>query len=186
MFTGVFKEGQEQAAHLVEDDVDAFNLFVEWLYMDRFRPLDFSKHSFASGPIFDRVKLYCFADKICLHALMDYTISVLLAAYLKYERYPSAEAAQYTFENTSSGSHLRTYMAYSVHYLIKNGTDEKNPVKNLHNAIAANDDLGTQVLQIFRAKANSSAKTPREIAWCSLHIHENKCRFPDTKSLGEV
>jgi hypothetical protein len=50
MFSGGFKEVIESTVRMPEDDPDAFDLFMEWIYAGRLNPPDVDKHTPKSGP----------------------------------------------------------------------------------------------------------------------------------------
>src|SRR5450756_2353201 len=118
MLSGGYKEMIEQTVRLPEDDADAFSLFMEWLYLGHLSPVKLDHHTTTSGPIYNRIKLYCFAEKHCLVDLMDYTMSSLMSNYTKHTRLPTIEVMQYVYENTVVGSKLRAFIARSLRYII--------------------------------------------------------------------
>jgi hypothetical protein len=70
------------------------------------------------GPIFDRIKLYCFAEKHCLTKLMDYTVSSLISNYAKYKKLPTFAVMTYAYQHTAAGSELRSFIAHTIQYII--------------------------------------------------------------------
>ena len=101
---GSFKEGDEQAVSLPEDDVETFKIYQTWLNTTQLRYN------------FDHVEwwlcfaqLWVFADKIGSTALKNKTIDAICATVRDncHLDWASPRAVCYTFDNTSTGSHLR-------------------------------------------------------------------------------
>jgi hypothetical protein len=81
MFNGGFLEATEMKAILPEDDPVVYGLLLEWVYSGCYAKLDIKDHTSSSGPFIERIKLYAFAEKICLVPLMDYTMTTLISNY---------------------------------------------------------------------------------------------------------
>jgi hypothetical protein len=55
MFAGGFNEVVESTVWMSEDDPDAFNLFLEWLYAGRLSPPNMANDTLKSGPLWERI-----------------------------------------------------------------------------------------------------------------------------------
>jgi hypothetical protein len=99
MFNGGFKETEDQAAKLPEDDPVAFDLFLEWIYRGFFQEFGFDKSDMTTtrGHWIDRIKLYSFAQKISLSDLTDYSITTILSNYKKHARLPLPKEMELTY-----------------------------------------------------------------------------------------
>jgi len=110
MFNSGFMESQTQSAEFSEDDATTVALFIEWLYAMRLRPADYTKSTPTSGPIWDYILLYKFAEKLCLPDLCDYLMSSLITAYRIVDRLPSFQGIILAYKNTNERSPLRRFM----------------------------------------------------------------------------
>jgi hypothetical protein len=182
MLQGPFKEAVEHTVRLPEDDPDAFGLFLEWVYGGGLlQPADMKKHTSTNGPIFDRVKLYCFAEKICLDRLVDYTMTSLLSAYSKNKRSPSAMAISYAYEHSSSDSPLRKFALESFVQTAFNKEATWN-VKNLSDTMLSSEDLRIDFLRLTMSGEALNIKTatpPTKRSPCTYHVHnkDEDCPF---------
>ena len=172
MFNGGFKESSERCAELPEDDPEAFNLFVEWLYTDRltdFGPCNKNtKDRILTGPI----KLYCFAEKYCITDLMDYTISFLINAYNLSSCLPSCAQIQYSYENTAAASPIRKFMAWTVQYVIFSQDDKGSwPSQGLTTLLVCCEDLTLDFLQLSRKLNGKTVLDPSRAEICQFHLH---------------
>lgn len=81
MFNNGFTETLDQAATLLEVNSDTFDLFLEWVYGGDFQPLDMTKNTPYSGPIVDLIRLYGFAESICLSELQDLVATSVIVLF---------------------------------------------------------------------------------------------------------
>ncbi|KAE8449973.1 hypothetical protein EG329_007112 [Mollisiaceae sp. DMI_Dod_QoI] len=127
MFQGEFKEAAEHELQLPEDDPDAFLLFAQWLYSDALPPIDHSLDAISNEALlFNRFKLYCFAEKYLLDSLMNHTIYTIWSVVFTLPKVPSTEAIQYSFQNTHPRSELREFFKRcEVAGLLDRGTTNK-------------------------------------------------------------
>jgi hypothetical protein len=193
MFKGTFKEGVEQKADLPDEYSDAFGLFVHWLYRDFLQPIDISKHNPPKYDVFlDRVRLYCFAEKICLPTLMDYTMTTLMSGYSEHSEHPLLEAAIAAYESSSPNSHIRTYMSKHFAWYIAQYSDSDSLAANrtspcLAQTLIASQDLTADVLRYLRGtngrgtKGYRAVPDPRGSDKCQFHAHSSGeiCLFKD-------
>ncbi|KAF7886977.1 uncharacterized protein EAF02_003624 [Botrytis sinoallii] len=68
MFNGNFEEGTTNSATLPEDDPEAFNILISWIYSDQVFPVGLRECTHETWCV---GKLYLLADKLCLPDLMD-------------------------------------------------------------------------------------------------------------------
>lgn len=191
MLTGGYKETQDQEASLEEDDPDAFDLFVQWLYKDRLLPIDVSKQTpdLDCGPFFDLIKLYYFAEKICLADLMDYVMSVLQAAYDKsvleepyndFETLVNLTVMKYVNQNTSPAAKLRLFMAEQYHHVTRPPGYEFRSWYTMPPSLVERPELAEDidVMELIQSIQNQPPKMPMlgpmRGPFCYYHIHEVK------------
>jgi hypothetical protein len=74
-FTGKFKEGEEGVIYLPEDAPDVVALFIEWVYQSSIT------FRFTEWQFYSLVKLYVFAQKICVVDLADRVMNHLQKNY---------------------------------------------------------------------------------------------------------
>ncbi|KAF4624291.1 hypothetical protein G7Y89_g13882 [Cudoniella acicularis] len=180
MFSSGFIESEEGHATLPDEDPAIFSLFVEWLYGNgRLSPVDISKSTTSSGPVIDRIKLYGFAERICLIELADYLMTNLISNLRHYERSPSKEGMKLAYVETRQGSPLRKYMANSLYFIMKfDGEDTPWSSRALCDTLRASgaDDLLFDLIQVTRkhevdSKALKYSADPRIGSKCRWHAH---------------
>ena len=84
MFSGEFKEAKENKATFPEDDPEAFEILIEWVYTGILRPLDHLTDGMGNK-IEDKdgffsltwkfFRTYILANKLCINSLMDMLMS---------------------------------------------------------------------------------------------------------------
>ena len=84
-FTSDFREGEEQTMDFPDEDVDIFDMFLEWLYkksITDFLPI----HDFTARHLTQSIDLYNLADKFQVLNLKSKRNDVLLAASLTTQK----------------------------------------------------------------------------------------------------
>ena len=179
MFSGDFKEVIESAVRMPEDDADAFDLFVQWLYSGRLEYPDMALNTSTSGPMWNRFNLHCFAEKICLPDLMDYTMSSIMSACARGDKSPSLAVIGMVYGSTTHGSKLRQFFAHTVHFMIRNGGDLGPwPSSKLAQVMTDHEDLTLGVLQLLRNNSGPPS-SPGQYQKCMFHVHgkEHACKY---------
>lgn len=74
MFQGPFKEASENSRIFPEDDVEAFGLLIEWIYLGKVRVLEWDSR--ASQMSWEPADLYLLAGKIGLDELKDEILDI--------------------------------------------------------------------------------------------------------------
>lgn len=104
-FDGKFKEAEDNVFNLPDDDVEAFKLFVDWLYGAPVKKC---------GPeeLASFLALLVFSEKICLEFLHNEIMNQIRAFYRTCDQDPpvSTRTIQYVYENTLSTSPLRYFI----------------------------------------------------------------------------
>jgi hypothetical protein len=179
MFDSGFIEAEENKGSLPEEDPIVFSLFLEYLYGGgRLAPVDIERSTTTAGPVIDRIKLYGFAEKICLPDLADYIITNFISNLAYYERTPSKDGMKVAYAVTKPGSPLRNYMCHSLYYISK-FEDEEGPwsPRELCDTLKEVDDLLYDLIVITRThERNRSTTTKRSIdprvgSKCRWHSH---------------
>ncbi|CZR57454.1 uncharacterized protein PAC_07343 [Phialocephala subalpina] len=177
MFNGGFKEANDLKAYLPDDGIGTFHLFLEWLYRGALRPADMAKHTTTSGPLFNRVKLYCFAEKICSTELMDYTMTELVALYRKNYKLVSIPAVEWIYESTSPESLLRKFAALSYIRVVSKGVEEKWPMSLVAETLRSSGEPARDVLQLMRS-GETGSEPPSMLDPCHFHHHKQGADCP--------
>ena len=166
MFGDGFKETMEKSAELPDDDPQAFDCFLHWLYVGT---IDMAR-SFQTS---DLIKLYCFAEKYCINTLADVVIDRVRFMFIKDKfNYPSPECVVMAYENTSEGSRLRLYLARSIaHEIIV-----RKPVSLTQaelSLLAGISDFSRDIFALLLGLKEGQPKHPNEFPACEYHRHDN-------------
>jgi hypothetical protein len=165
---------------LPDDDPTAFALFLEWLYRRKYAPLDIhDRNAFT-----DRIKLYCFADKIDVLELMDYTMTVLISNYQKHGKVPGAAAARIAYQCSGPGSHIRGFVALCLAATLV-GTEEDvlaTPTSEKFLALMTEVyELGLDMIRLMRKQDCCPMPLAKLLALpkCHFHVHVDgeECEF---------
>lgn len=173
---------------LPEDDADAFHLFMEWIYQGQIDPIDRSTPESIRAGSETRVKLYCFASKICLPDLMDDVMSVICGGYASIGQHMDfLSSVVHAFTNTDAESLIRRFMIDRIVYVQINNRVQPRYTKALYEAVSTCEDLGIDLLTRLGplGKCLEHYDPLREDVFCRWHVHsgEKICRYPDPKSL---
>jgi len=108
MFESGFQKSIEQTATLLEDNPEAFTLFIPRFYGNVFKkPTNVTE----DGPrTFRLVQMYAFTEKISLlPILMDYSTTYLISRFVKNKITPSMDIMCEAYQTTHQGSKLRLF-----------------------------------------------------------------------------
>lgn len=107
-FTSDFRESSERIMTLPEDDDSIFELFVDWLYRQRY---DIPPTPNESETDYDRfmqpVKLFVLADKYGVRSLKNLIVSQMFLAFKRDKSSPSLDSMAYVYEHTSQNATIR-------------------------------------------------------------------------------
>jgi hypothetical protein len=115
-FRGGFKEAAEGVMHLLEEDPDVFEIFVEWLYQECLP----SFHTLEDPKLYYR--LYMFAEKTVQEELANATADTLRVSEFNdgSTAKPVLDIIEEVYEKTIDGSPLRELCAASLAYQLHN------------------------------------------------------------------
>lgn len=193
MFSGGFKEAQEQAATLPEDDIDAFALFVKWLYAGELpsaRELrnfktdtdrSFNETSLSNPEVhvpslrIALLRLHVFAEKICETELADYVMTTLLDLFRTTEC-PSVSELTDLYPHTTPESPLRKFIVHYLHFHLYCKVNRSNLgvfAGMFAAALDSSDELATDIdMRISEALATGKrTRNPIEHRNCYFHLH---------------
>ncbi|CAG8979576.1 hypothetical protein HYALB_00010777 [Hymenoscyphus albidus] len=179
MFSSGFLEAEEKSGSLPDEEPIVFALFLEYLYGGgRLSPVDVTLSTQSSGPIVDRIKLYGFAERICLVELADYVMTNLISNLKHYERTPSREGILLAYKETRTGSSLRRYMSSALYYVMKYETEDSPwTAEALCETLKEVDDLLYDLIVVTRKHeahippATKKSVDPRIGSKCRFHSH---------------
>jgi hypothetical protein len=111
-FNGGFKEA-EGVMYLLDNDVKAFELFINYIYRDRLpQYLPSSLKAEETHPHFEMTHLYPFfflAEKYCINEFKDKVMDALQDFVAQHHTLPSPTSIIWIYNNTHEGSKLRLY-----------------------------------------------------------------------------
>lgn len=111
-FTSDFRESTERTMTLPEDDESTFDLFVEWLYHQRYHLPSPPKAKVKGKDRFMQpFQLYVLADKYDIRSLKSLLVSQIFTAFKQDSDFPTCAAIVYAYEHTSQSSTLRKMIA---------------------------------------------------------------------------
>lgn len=173
MFNGGFREASDQIAELPEDDPEAFHVFLEWLYTSRItQPTNLNEDNTFTWT-WSYIKVYCFAEKYCLSELMNQAVSTLILTMSEHAQLPDCEEMRYVYAHSSSGSHLRRYMALCLQYeILKISSTGCWENEKLCELMTSCGDLTMDFLILSRECNSKELKEPSHMNPCDFHIHE--------------
>jgi hypothetical protein len=179
MFTGGFKEASDNIAHFPEDDIDAWELLVQWLYQGRLTPLILSPNRDKSeiAALEKRVKLYCLAETYGITLLMDSTIDTLAQIYKVGTRTPDLSTFRYAYAHTLEQSPLRALMSRWFYHLLVT-RDDAHPTRygteTMFGLAMEQPDLVHDLFELMRgqmASVPAGVMDPASVDLCTYHQH---------------
>jgi hypothetical protein len=168
MFNTGFLEADKKSAELPDDEPEVFDAFYQWLYRDTLDEMNSKDSKRSSGPIWERIKLVCFAEKYCIDKLSNYGMDTLIECYKKEKCMPSSEAIDLAYSNTSEGSGLRLYMARSFARRIY---DKESIAEEHMIELASMGDLCYDVFSVMLHRPHPTPQDPNTAARCDYHRH---------------
>ncbi|KAF7949360.1 uncharacterized protein EAE97_002869 [Botrytis byssoidea] len=109
---GGFRESQTSSMDMPEDDPEAFELFIHWLYRGEVR------RATELTDIDQFLQLYIFAEKLCLNGLANKTMDAIQAISDDFNEFTqcSLEQMDGVWRNTSSTSPVRKWLILILVY----------------------------------------------------------------------
>lgn len=146
MFNGNFIEGETQAATFPEDSIDAFEMFLTWIYRE---VVDCTAPPTGDLTFADQlISLMAFADKYQIDTLADNTMDKLSRLQKEHRSAMTPREILSVYEKTSAGSKMRLYAARDFIYVtcssrLKDisGEDQWWSDKRMMRILKANGDL---------------------------------------------
>ena len=112
--TGRFEEGNKRSMDLIDDDVDAVDRLVQWLYTKTYTISPFDSEEHANERFHQLARLNTLADKYQIYALSRNVISRMREPHMESWRIPPfpprMSVVAYVYDNTSERSDFRKMM----------------------------------------------------------------------------
>lgn len=176
MFNSTFAESRTLSASLPEDDPDIFSLFLEWVYTKHFTPVTPAMMNEQGNSVLfmNRVKLYIFAEKLCLDELCDYTMSNLISLLKEYNRSPSVPQMREAYKGSAQESPIRRFMCMNFYYHLKSQDENSHwSTKSLSEVLVQVPELCKDFLGLEREWSTKKGEmgAPKEMRVCGFHKH---------------
>jgi hypothetical protein len=75
MFNGNFEDAKPNVAHFPEDDPEAFDLILRWIYWNNIELIPSVSSFLPKSPFWKSITFYILAEKLCLPKLQDHIMS---------------------------------------------------------------------------------------------------------------
>lgn len=172
-FDGKFKEAENKIFNLPDDDVEAFKLFVDWLYgapLKKFGPEELPSY----------LALLVFSEKICLEFLHNETMNRIRAFFRTcHEDHPvSTRTIQYMYENTSPRSPLRYFIISLAAWTCVQSANTALTGIAYEELLRQGGDFPvdfTLSLALIQTPSGAS-QDPRSVPSCTFHNHKDTPR----------
>ncbi|THV44520.1 hypothetical protein BGAL_0625g00060 [Botrytis galanthina] len=164
MFNSGFSESTTNSAVLREDDLEAFDVLVDWVYTSILPP---------DADLWGLVGVYVLADKICLPELMDQVMDTIQA---KYPLHPSDASDIYSI--LPKGSKLRLLALDMITFEFTKPMNAQLDISKLADVNAKNEEFALDFLIKIRSHMSrqTAIPNPRKSRSCTYHSHEDgKC-----------
>lgn len=180
-FTNGFKETKEQTTTLPEVESPVFELFIEWVYRGSFpRPSNIMTCDPVKGYFTSNlIKLYGFAEYICLKTLKDYAVTSLISVFVKNKSGLSTAGISLVYQVTAPGSRLRAFAAQTLQHSLGTKLDIALwTTDNVSAIMMKNEDLTKDFLALLRREPKYP-ENPIMLPICTFHVHpkNEECRF---------
>lgn len=164
---GGFKEQEERAVYLPEDDVGAFVLFVQWIY--GVPPRD----STTPAMITSLFALYVLAEKFCIELLKNLSMDMIRTIWSDTACTLSATTIGYVYDNTPETSPMRRFIVNHSLYslLVRKVGMAKEFLELMKKGGDFAVDFASATLQYSPSAAHPS--DPSRERNCSYHEHNS-------------
>jgi hypothetical protein len=172
MFNGGYAETVSQVGDLPEESLEAFELFVTWVYLD---VIDLPGDPEQASPIPAFIQLFALADKYGITKLAD----TLMDFFTKFLRdggwMPTPSDMELAYQCTHSTSRMRLFISRVFAYAILCYDDDDGITWNTPNmtqAARVHEDLWVDAFKLMRGQAGQEVKDPTKMAACDYHQHD--------------
>ena len=184
MFNGGFNEASTNKATFPDDEPQAFEVLMEWVYTGELLPIFEEPKKLSWNPS----KVYKPADKICLPYLQDQIIDAWQASMVKTNIVIGFENIREIYDITPDGSKLRKFgldmMVYAYKELSTATRQESWSGERAWIAVQNCPELGKEFLTELRKVLFTSVSDPRTGSACTYHCHGKGDKCGAKKSTG--
>ena len=159
-FTSDFRERSEQTMTLPEDDEVIFELFVNWLYGQRY---DISSPPADRTMFLEPIKLFVLADKYDVRSLKNLVVSQLFFAIKTVAKPPTLDEVSYAYKHTSQKSTLRELLTDLLTTRFNLGWFQEQSTQTwLRDHPDISVDMNASFAKLTLKRKDPFAKTPEE------------------------
>ncbi|KFY12834.1 hypothetical protein V492_03641 [Pseudogymnoascus sp. VKM F-4246] len=178
MFGGAFLEGITGSAELPDDDHEAFEVFMEWLYQNTLNSLSDEKTD--NGAFGLKIaKTMVFADKYCLNELSDRAVAIWFRRRLKPLSATDLETiTTYVVANSAPTCRARGFLAriWAKEIRQKDGKHYK-PGQSGIESFTSDSSFIAQIFNYVGFLGNTKTSSTSLNA-CTFHIHDRLAACP--------
>jgi len=185
MFNGSFKECTENSVKLPEDDPDAFDMLINWVYFRGVRDLTGIVGSDGEEVApWDPIEFYALAEKLCLPGLQDTIMDCISKYHKNTNELPSPDFAYRAYARTSDRSRLQKYAFLGIQHvleiLLHEDTEDGWPTCEIQKLFKDHDNFARDYIDSVRTGVGED---PREMSKCEFHTHgiAEACTLEDRK-----
>jgi BTB/POZ domain len=189
MFNGSFKEATSNTATLSDDDPEAFEALVEWLYQNTFTIGDCEDNDIRIAMLHPVVATAVLGLKYSIPELVDRATTRYVSIAKHLPDIVAILNAKTVYESTPACSKLRKLLAGSLAYhILKNPARGERPEfeKRLVDDLRTTDGLLEDVMPLLRGMAGKFPKDPLLVSSCEYHEHPPAQRCPNKKRKHSV
>jgi len=179
MFNGGLKEENDNSVYFPEDDIESFDLLMEWIYTDTLRPLSIVADDETEKTVsWDPIGLYILAYRLCITKLSNRVMDCYRLLHVESNTRPSRRAISRVYSNAPVGSPIRLYCVQFLGYFILKFQEEEisstSRMKNndIYGLLWQNEDLGKDFITLIRGQGGKAPVDPRTLPRCFYHTHE--------------
>ncbi|KAI9720199.1 MAG: hypothetical protein M1812_003017 [Candelaria pacifica] len=164
------EEGQPKPIFLLEDDADAFELFVTWLYRGTVSPArKFDDQSNTFKLVARYLRLYMFADTIGVRELKNIVLDRIQECCLLNNTVPGKQDVKRIYGSTLEGSLLRRFTIKSVAWKLQQFGEWFDHKPSMTEAIREYPDFAMDLISLLQSR--ELIPDPRRPSECEYHDH---------------
>ncbi|KAI9877969.1 MAG: hypothetical protein M1830_002337 [Pleopsidium flavum] len=169
LVNGSFGEADGTTLHLDDVHVEAFELFVEWMYRGATQPMHANGKWFGSR---GHGEVYFLAGKWEMQALQNHAMDCLINWCRDHDGRADGEDIREIFKSTDRSSPMRRFVVcQSVHFL---GTTEcSDEEEKWRDLIDMGGDFGLAMIELIIDPSRRKAKNPTAQPNCNFHSHSS-------------
>jgi hypothetical protein len=181
MFFGGFKEATENSAEFPDDDVQAFDILIQWVYSGIVPPFKWIPDPDAGEGCWESswslLKTYLLMDKFCLFTVGDQLLTNFLIELARQHIVSDFDMIDDIYEQAPEDSPLRKFALYSFYHtmnvLSKNDTAKSAwKMEEVKGGLMKNGDLLLDYLKLSQQHdIRDPIEAPTHMPICTFHRH---------------